>query len=122
SWIEILPVWTPFIFSLKVRVNASLMSLKSVLPALPDIRASTIVGGVKSAAPVVNVVEEFVGKQTLNTFLISPQAPVNVRVYVVAAGRTFVVWSENELSAVCWLLPHGLVPIASKVGSPALPL
>ena len=58
SWIETVPVVDPFIFSLKVTVKASPVSTKSVLgPALFDIRASIIVGGVKSAAPVVKVVQ-----------------------------------------------------------------
>src|SRR5258708_6313820 len=46
-----------FIFSLKVTLNESPASTKSELgPALLVRRASIIVGGVKSAAPVVNVV------------------------------------------------------------------
>src|SRR5438309_10897826 len=80
SWTEMVPLVTPFIFSLKVTVNESPKSAKSVLPRLLAIRASIIVGGVKSAAPVVKVIEELVGRQTLKTFLISPHAPVNVRV------------------------------------------
>ena len=56
SWIEIV-VAAAFIFSLKVTLNASPASTKSELgPALLVRRASTIVGGVKSAAPVTNVV------------------------------------------------------------------
>src|SRR5438105_6268262 len=58
SWMETVPVVAPFIFSLKVTVKASPASTKSVLgPALFDMRASIIVGGVKSAAPVVKVVQ-----------------------------------------------------------------
>src|SRR4051812_18523199 len=59
SWIETVPVVEPFIFSLKVTENESPASVKSVLgPALLTMRASIIVGGVKSAAPVVNVMLE----------------------------------------------------------------
>src|SRR5438552_15644555 len=43
------------IVSLQAKVNASPASVKSLVPTFADMRASTIVGGVKSAAPLTKL-------------------------------------------------------------------
>ena len=55
------------------------MSAKSLLPRLLAIRASIIVGGVKSAAPVVNVVAAVPGGLTRLT-------PYTLRISLLAVG------------------------------------
>src|SRR5437867_9025182 len=103
SWIEMVPV-PPFIFSLKVTENESPVSTKSVLgPALLTIRASIIVGGVKSAAPVVKVTLVGFARSLPAMSWISFASGVSVRVYVVADGRAVFVVTENDESAVTWL-------------------
>ena len=96
SWTSILPVVVPFIASLNVRLNESPASVKSVVARLFTIRASTMVGGVKSPAPVVKIA---VAGQTrsLPTVSSTSFAPhVTVTVYVRSAGSVWLRVTLND--------------------------
>ena len=74
----------PFIFSLKVALNESPTSVKSVVRRLLTMRASVIVGGVKSPAPVVTAL--FGSARSYKRSWIGPQRLVVVT-RRAAAGR-----------------------------------
>ena len=97
---SIVPKTLPFIFSLNVSVNASPGSLRSLLPMLLTMRASAIVGGVKSGAPVVNVAVEGLGRLFADVSMISPGCGTRVTVKVVLPGSGAFRRTANVLCAV----------------------
>src|SRR5438876_707929 len=115
------PVVLPFIFSLKVRVNESPGSPKFVVTRLFAIRASTIVGGVKSAAPVVNVTLDGFAMLLPAISVSSPGSAVTVNVKTVSAGRVVLVVRLNDVSAVVRSRLQGSEPAETMVGGVPVP-
>src|SRR6267143_1917423 len=118
SIIGIRPKTFPFIFSLNVTEKASPTSLKSVLALLLTTRVSVRVGGVKSGAPVLNVVLEGFGRLFNDLSLISPGAGKRVTVNVVLPASGALRSTAKVLRAVICVVPHGsLKSIATTSGS-----
>src|SRR5688572_8025108 len=110
--------------SLNVRVNASPASVKSLVPTFALMRASVIVGGVKSAAPLVNVTDAGTVRVLPTVSWISPVAspqpevvgPQIVTTYEVSAFRLVEIVIPKDVSAVARVSEQGeLKPVT--VGS-----
>src|SRR5688500_4073277 len=93
------PVVDPFIASLKVKLNESPASRKSVLPTLLTSRASTIVGGEKSPAPPVNDTEAGTVSVLLTVSWISPVASL-VQPATTAVPQIVTVYDVSALMAL----------------------
>src|SRR5437773_2283483 len=107
------PVVHPFIGSLKVRLNESPTSRKSELPRLLTTRASTIVGGVKSPAPVVKITVAGQASGLPTTSVMSVVLlQATVTVYCLSAGIAMLVVSLNVDVAVVAELRRPAVPSA----------
>src|SRR5687768_1862248 len=105
------------IASLNVIWNASPASMKSDVPTLTAIRASTRVGGVKSPAPVVNVSVAGDTRSFPTTSWISLASGVNVTVYVLSAGNAEFITNEKDVSAASGEKPQEFAPAATTTGS-----
>ena len=116
SWI-----WTAIadgnIGSLKVMLNASPGSAKSVVRTLLTMIASVRVGGVTSAGGVVNVA--VVGERTSlpATSWISFASGRRTSVYVLAEGNGEFTLTENDESAETGVKPHEFDPMLTTTGS-----